>query len=161
VGETSWHLEEYANANRSRRRRFARRVGNAITRLPSPGDENPRQVDVPLVEAYRGRALDLVGFKLSPVLWPPSRCKIRRPRAIGVPCIIVEREMEIEAFNNREYWSVKAQLSTPRNQAVETTDRSGWQKLDKFDLENATQAELAEQAVKSRDHRDKRVEAKP
>jgi DNA topoisomerase-1 len=28
--------------------------------------------------------------------------------------------MEIEAFNNREYWSVKAQLSTPRNQAVET-----------------------------------------
>jgi hypothetical protein len=26
--------------------------------------------------------------------------------------------------------------------------RSGWQ-LDKFDLENATQAELAEQAVKS------------
>jgi DNA topoisomerase-1 len=76
--------------------------------------------------------------------------------------IIVEREMEIEAFNNREYWSVKAQLSTPRNQAVETrlTVLAG-KKLDKFDLENATQAELAEQAVKSRDLTVKRVEAKP
>jgi hypothetical protein len=40
------------------------------------------------------------------------------------------------------------------------TDRSGWQKLDKFDLENATQAELAEQAVKSRDP-DKSNEVKP
>ena len=28
--------------------------------------------------------------------------------------LIVEREMEIEAFNAREYWSVKAMLGTPR-----------------------------------------------
>jgi len=70
--------------------------------------------------------------------------------------------MEIEAFNNREYWSVKALLETPRNQSVEArlTVLAG-KKLEKFDLENATQAEMAQQAVMSRDLTVKSVEAKP
>jgi DNA topoisomerase-1 len=144
----------------------SRVVFNAITKTAvTEAMKNPRQVDVPLVEAYLARrALDyLVGFKLSPVLWRrlPGAKSAGRVQSVSLR-IIVEREMEIEAFNNREYWSVKAQLSTPRNQAVETrlTVLAG-KKLDKFDLENATQAELAEQAVKSRDLTVKRVEAKP
>ncbi|AGI69304.1 DNA topoisomerase 1 [Octadecabacter antarcticus 307] len=164
----SWHLEETLRKRKSIKRDtpVSRVVFNAITKTAvTEAMKNPRQVDVPLVEAYLARrALDyLVGFKLSPVLWRrlPGAKSAGRVQSVSLR-IIVEREMEIEAFNNREYWSVKAQLSTPRNQAVETrlTVLAG-KKLDKFDLVNATQAELAETAVNSRDLTVKRVEAKP
>ena len=164
----SWHLEETLRKRKSIKKDtpVSRVVFNAITKKAvTEAMKNPRQVDVPLVEAYLARrALDyLVGFKLSPVLWRrlPGAKSAGRVQSVSLR-IIVEREMEIEAFNNREYWSVKAQLSTPRNQAVETrlTVLAG-KKLDKFDLENSTQAELAEQAVNSRDLTVKHVEAKP
>jgi DNA topoisomerase-1 len=76
--------------------------------------------------------------------------------------LIVEREMEIEAFRAREYWTVTAVLSTPRGQ--EYTARLtvlGGKKLDKFDLSTATDAEMAVQAVTSRDLTVTSVEAKP
>ncbi len=76
--------------------------------------------------------------------------------------LIVEREQEIEAFNAREYWSVKARLATPRGQEFEArlTHLAG-KKLERYDLENATAAELAVQAVTSRDLTVQTVEAKP
>ncbi len=164
----SWHLEEALRKRKSIKKDtpVSRVVFNAITKAAvTEAMKNPRQVDIPLVEAYLARrALDyLVGFKLSPVLWRrlPGAKSAGRVQSVTLR-IIVEREMEIEAFNNREYWTVKAVLDTPRNQSVETrlTVLAG-KKLEKFDLENETQAELAEQAVKSRDLTVKRVEAKP
>ena len=93
-----------------------------------------------------------MGFNLSPVV-----AQITRARSAGrvqSVCLrlIVEREMEIEAFNPQEYWSVKAQLSTPRGQSFEArlTSFAG-KKLDKYDLANSTQAEMAVQAITSRD----------
>ena len=78
--------------------------------------KNPRQVDMPLVEAYLARrALDyLVGFNLSPVLWRklPGAKSAGRVQSVCLR-ILTEREMEIEAFNAREFWSVKAILATP------------------------------------------------
>ena len=70
--------------------------------------------------------------------------------------------MEIEAFNPREYWTVEASLSTPRGQQFDARLTSlGGKKLDKFDLANETEAELAVQAVRSRDLTVTSVEAKP
>ncbi|MGJ8610367.1 MAG: type I DNA topoisomerase [Octadecabacter sp.] len=164
----SWHLEETLRKRKVIKKDtpVSRVVFNAITKTAvTEAMKNPRIVDQPLVDAYLARrALDyLVGFKLSPVLWRrlPGAKSAGRVQSVTLR-IIVEREMEIEAFNNREYWTVKALLQTPRNQAVETrlTVLAG-KKLEKFDLENATQAELAEQAVKSRDLTVKKVEAKP
>ncbi|SLN49411.1 type I DNA topoisomerase [Pseudooctadecabacter jejudonensis] len=164
----SWHLEEALRKRKSIKKDtpVSRVVFNAITKSAvTEAMKNPRQVDQPLVDAYLARrALDyLVGFKLSPVLWRrlPGAKSAGRVQSVTLR-IIVEREMEIEAFNNREYWSVKAQLQTPRNQVVEArlTVLAG-KKLDKFDLENATQAEMAQQAVLSRDLVVKSVEAKP
>ncbi|WP_296419047.1 type I DNA topoisomerase, partial [Pseudooctadecabacter sp.] len=164
----SWHLEEALRKRKSIKKDtpVSRVVFNAITKAAvTEAMKNPRQVDQPLVDAYLARrALDyLVGFKLSPVLWRrlPGAKSAGRVQSVTLR-LIVEREMEIEAFNNREYWSVKAQLETPRNQQVEArlTVLAG-KKLEKFDLENATQAELAQQAVMSRDLTVKSVEAKP
>ena len=164
----SWHLEEALRKRRAIKKdtNVSRVVFNAITKSAiTEAMKNPRQVDQPLVDAYLARrALDyLVGFNLSPVLWRklPGARSAGRVQSVCLR-LIVERETEIEAFNPREYWSVKAQLSTPRNQQFEARlTVLGGEKLDKFSLENSTAAELAVQAIQSRDLSVARVEAKP
>ncbi|WP_299963386.1 type I DNA topoisomerase [uncultured Roseobacter sp.] len=164
----SWHLQEALTKRKSIKKDtpVSRVVFNQITKKAvTEAMENPRQIDMPLVEAYLARrALDyLVGFNLSPVLWRklPGAKSAGRVQSVTLR-LIVEREMEIEAFRNREYWSVKALLATPRGQEFEArlTVLAG-KKLDRFDIENATQAEIAVQAVASRDLSVKSVEAKP
>ena len=164
----SWHLEETLRKRKVIKKDtpVSRVVFNAITKSAvTEAMKNPRQVDAPLVEAYLARrALDyLVGFNLSPVLWRklPGAKSAGRVQSVCLR-LIVEREMEIEAFKAREYWSVKAALTTPRGQEFEArlTTLAG-KKLDKYDIENATQAELAQQAVISRDLSIASVEAKP
>ena len=164
----SWHLEEALKRRKAIRKDtpVSRVVFNAITRSAvTEAMKKPRQVDMELVEAYLARrALDyLVGFNLSPVLWRklPGAKSAGRVQSVCLR-LIVEREMEIEAFKPREYWSVKAALTTPRGQTFEArlTVLAG-KKLEKFDIENATQAELAVQAVSSRDLTVTGVEARP
>ncbi len=164
----SWHLEEALRKRKAINKDtpVSRVVFNAITKAAvTEAMANPRQVDAPLVEAYLARrALDyLVGFNLSPVLWRklPGAKSAGRVQSVCLR-LIVEREMEIEAFNPREYWTVKALLSTPRGQEYEArlTTLTG-KRLDKFDLANATQAEMAVQAVSSRALKVTSVEAKP
>ena len=163
----SWHLQEELSHKRGLKIQSASRVVfNAITKTAvTEAMKNPRQIDAPLVEAYLARrALDyLVGFNLSPVLWRklPGAKSAGRVQSVTLR-IIVEREMEIEAFRNQEYWTVKAVLTNPRGQSYEArlTTLAG-KKLDKFDLANATQAEMAVQAINSRDLTVQSVEAKP
>ena len=164
----SWHLQEALTKRRSIKKDtpVSRVTFNAITKeAVSEAMRNPRQVDMPLVEAYLARrALDyLVGFNLSPVLWRklPGARSAGRVQSVCLR-LIVEREMEIEAFNPQEYWSVKASLATPRGQEFEARlTVLGGDKLDKYSLANSTAAELAVQAVSSRDLVVKSVDAKP
>ncbi|MDE4302443.1 type I DNA topoisomerase [Phaeobacter gallaeciensis] len=164
----SWHLQEALTKRRSIKKDtpVSRVTFNAITKeAVAEAMKNPRQVDMPLVEAYLARrALDyLVGFNLSPVLWRklPGARSAGRVQSVCLR-LIVEREMEIEAFNPREYWSVKAQLSTPRGQEFEARlTVLGGDKLDKYSLANSTAADLAVKAVSSRDLKVQSVEAKP
>lgn len=115
---------------------------------------NPRTVNKELVDAYLARrALDyLVGFTLSPVLWrklPGSR-SAGRVQSVALR-LVVEREAEIEAFTPQEYWSITAQLMTPRKEKFtgRLTHLNG-KKLDKFDLGTQSQAEAACEAIRQR-----------
>ncbi|NOD97432.1 type I DNA topoisomerase [Ruegeria sp. HKCCD6228] len=164
----SWHLQEALTKRRSIKKDtpVSRVTFNAITKdAVTEAMQNPRQVDMPLVEAYLARrALDyLVGFNLSPVLWRklPGAKSAGRVQSVCLR-LIVEREMEIEAFKPVEYWSVRALFETPRGQTYEArlVTLAG-KKLDKHDLANATQAELAVQAITSRALSVTSVEAKP
>ncbi len=164
----SWHLQETLTKRRSIKKdtSVSRVTFNAITKeAVTEAMQNPRQVDMPLVEAYLARrALDyLVGFNLSPVLWRklPGARSAGRVQSVCLR-LIVEREMEIEAFKPVEYWSVRALFETPRGQTYEArlVTLAG-KKLDKHDLANATQAELAVQAITSRALSVTSVEAKP
>ena len=108
----SWHLQETLTKRRAIKKDtpVSRVVFNAITKTAvTEAMKNPRQVDMELVEAYLARrALDyLVGFNLSPVLWRklPGAKSAGRVQSVCLR-LIVEREMEIEIFKPREYWSV-------------------------------------------------------
>ena len=164
----SWHLEETLRNRKSIKKDtpVSRVVFNAITKSAvTEAMKNPRQVDIALVHAYLARrALDyLVGFNLSPVLWRklPGAKSAGRVQSVCLR-LIVEREMEVEAFRAREYWSVKAMLATPRNQNYEARlTILGGQKLDRFSLENAAAADLAVKALTSGQFKIASVEAKP
>jgi DNA topoisomerase I len=118
----SWHLTEALRDRKAIKAGtpVSRVTFNAITKAAvTEAMANPRQVDAPLVEAYLARrALDyLVGFNLSPVLWRklPGAKSAGRVQSVCLR-LIVEREMEIEAFRAQEYWTVEAILKTPRGQ---------------------------------------------
>ncbi|WP_071673604.1 type I DNA topoisomerase [Nioella nitratireducens] len=164
----SWHLQQALTKRRAIKKSTAvsRVVFNAITKSAvTEAMKNPRQVDEPLVEAYLARrALDyLVGFNLSPVLWRklPGARSAGRVQSVCLR-LIVEREMEIEAFTPREYWSVRAVLETPRGQTFEARlTVLGGKKLDRYDLDSEAAASMAVHAVSSRALSVGSVEAKP
>ena len=164
----SWHLEETLRKKRviNSDTPVSRVVFNAITKSAvSDAMANPREIDAPLVHAYLARrALDyLVGFNLSPVLWRklPGARSAGRVQSVCLR-LIVEREIEIEAFKPKEYWSVKASLKTPRGQIFtgKLINFAGT-KLEKYDLKSSSEAELAAQAITTRDLVVASVESKP
>ncbi|MDO7559379.1 MAG: toprim domain-containing protein, partial [Paracoccaceae bacterium] len=116
----SWHLQQALAKDLKEGAKVSRVTFNAITKAAvTEAMKNPRQVDQPLVDAYLARrALDyLVGFKLSPVLWRklPGAKSAGRVQSVCLR-LIVEREMEVEAFRAQEFWSVTGSLTTPRGQ---------------------------------------------
>ncbi len=120
----SWHvLEVLKEKNALKKQTVERVVFNAITKQ-AVGDamKNPRQIDGALVDAYLARrALDyLVGFTLSPVLWRklPGARSAGRVQSVALR-LVSDRELEIEKFVAREYWSLVATLATPRNETFE------------------------------------------
>ncbi len=164
----SWHLLEALRKRRSLKKDVPveRVVFNAITKTAVlDAMKNPRDVDMPLVEAYLARrALDyLVGFNLSPVLWrklPGSR-SAGRVQSVALR-IVCERETEIEQFKPREYWSARARFATPEGADFEArlTTLDG-KKLERFDLATEADAAKAVEAIDARDFTITSVEAKP
>ncbi|PTE22899.1 type I DNA topoisomerase [Cereibacter changlensis JA139] len=162
----SWHLKEALASSIKKGVTVSRVTFNAITKeAVTQAMKSPREVDAALVDAYLARrALDyLVGFTLSPVLWRklPGAKSAGRVQSVCLR-LIVEREMEIEAFRAKEFWTVGAVLATPRGQEFEARlTVLGGKKLDKFDIPTAEAAELAVHAVTSRSLSVQSVEAKP
>ena len=163
----SWHLTEaLASVIAKGKKKVSRVTFNAITKSAvTEAMARPRQVDQPLVEAYLARrALDyLVGFTLSPVLWRklPGAKSAGRVQSVCLR-LIVEREMEIEAFRAQEFWTVSAVLATPRGAEFEARlVVLGGKKLDKFDIPTAETAELAVAAINNRTFSVVSAEKKP
>ena len=162
----SWHVMNYLHARRGLADLAMQRVVfHEITRdAVIDAVNNPRDIDMDLVNAQQARrALDyLVGFTLSPVLWrkvPGSR-SAGRVQSVALR-LIVDREIEIQAFKAQEYWTVGATLTTPSRQSLTarlvTLDG---QRLDKFDLPDEAAAGKAVQAVETRSFTTTKVERK-
>jgi len=112
--------------------------------------EHPRDLSGDLVGAQQARrALDyLVGFNLSPLLWKKVQPGLSAGR-VQSPALrmIVERELEIEAFKAREYWTIEADLSKDRQPFVSRLVRYRGDKVEQFSFENEAAAREVEKTV--------------
>ena len=141
----SWHIFEILKEKKlTDKRPIHRVVFHEITkRAVTEAIAKPKALSNDLINAQQARrALDyLVGFKLSPLLWK----KIRRGLSAGrvqSPALrmIVERELEIEKFVTREYWTVLSEANTGgQNFQAKLTHLSG-EKLEQFSLTTEAQA---------------------
>ena len=100
--------------------------------------KNPRDIALDLVNAQQARSiLDyLVGFNLSPFLWKKIRYGLSAGRVQSVALrLVCEREKEILAFNEQEYWTIAARLGVSAGQEFKAglVDVGG-KKLGKFDI---------------------------
>ncbi len=99
--------------------------------------EHPRGLSNDLVNAQQARrALDyLVGFNLSPLLWRKITSGLSAGR-VQSPALrmIVERELEIEAFVPKEYWSIQADLLQSAQPFVARLQQLDGTKVEQFTI---------------------------
>jgi DNA topoisomerase-1 len=163
----SWHVLEVMKEKRALKdQKIERVVFNAITKQAvTEAMKNPRQIDGALVDAYMARrALDyLVGFTLSPVLWRklPGARSAGRVQSVALR-LVCDRELEIEKFIPREYWSLVATLTTPRGDAFEARlVGADGKKIQRLDIGTGAEAEDFKRAIEAANFTVSTVEAKP
>jgi DNA topoisomerase-1 len=163
----SWHVLEVLKAKRVLKDKPVERVVfNAITQgAVLEGMRNPRTIDNALVDAYLARrALDyLVGFNLSPVLWRklPGARSAGRVQSVALR-LVCDRELEIERFVPREYWSIVAQLRTEAG-AVFSARLVGadGKKISRLDVGTGDEARAFEAALEAARFSVAKIESKP
>ena len=162
----SWHVLEILTKKKALKDTAVERVTfNAITRSAVlEAMANPRQLDMELVEAYLARrALDyLVGFTLSPVLWRklPGARSAGRVQSVALR-IVVDREMEIEAFRPQEYWSVEADLAADSPPFTTRLVKHAGKRVQRLDITSEAMAGAARDAIKAGSFTIKSIEKKP
>lgn len=148
----SWHLKALLEEKGLLKDKTVNRiVFNQITRRAIlEAVENPRDLAQNLIDAQQARrALDyLVGFKLSPLLWR----KIRRGLSAGrvqSPALrmICEREIEIEKFQSKEYWSIHGHFKSDHQNIQSKLTHFEGKKLEQFSVTNTDQAEQVVQTL--------------
>ncbi len=153
----SWHLFELLKKKGVLKNKEAHRVVfHEITKQAvNDAVANPRELSMDLVNAQQARrALDyLVGFTLSPLLWK----KVRRGLSAGrvqSPALrmIVERELEIEAFQPQEYWTIEADAAYAKQKFEAKLTHFEGEKLAQFTINNETgSAQVVETLTKAAD----------
>ncbi len=163
----SWHVLEVLKEKKAiKSQAIERVVFNAITKTAVlDAMKHPRAIDGALVDAYLARrALDyLVGFTLSPVLWRklPGARSAGRVQSVALR-LVCDRELEIERFVAREYWSLVATLATPRNETFEARlIGADGKKIARLDIGTGAEAEAFKKALESAAFTVVSVEAKP
>ena len=148
----SWHLIELLKEQDALNGKPVHRVVfHEITKAAvQEAIDNPRGLSEDLVGAQQARrALDyLVGFNLSPLLWK----KVQRGLSAGrvqSPALrmIVERELEIEAFKAREYWTIEADVSKDEQPFMSRLVAYGGDKVEQFSFENESAARDVEKTI--------------
>ena len=162
----SWHVLEVLTKKKAIKDAEVQRVTfNAITKSAvAAAMAAPRQIDMELVDAYLARrALDyLVGFNLSPVLWRklPGARSAGRVQSVALR-LVVDREIEIEAFRTQEYWTVEADMTANSPAFLARLVKHEGKKLAKFDLPDEATATAAKRAVETGVFKVTAVEKKP
>ncbi|MGH7682585.1 MAG: DNA topoisomerase, partial [Candidatus Eiseniibacteriota bacterium] len=142
----AWHLAETLGDDADKIQRLA--FYEITKRGIEEALQKPRTIDMDKVHAQQARrVLDrLVGYKVSPFLWKTIRYGLSAGRVQSVALrLICEREDEIKAFVQREYWTIDADLTSPKGDLF----RARVQKKagEKVALENEAQAKAEVDAL--------------
>jgi DNA topoisomerase I len=163
----SWHILEILKSRRVLKDVKVERVTfNAITKQAvEEAMAHPRPIDQALVDAYLARrALDyLVGFNLSPVLWRklPGARSAGRVQSVALR-LVCDREMDIERFVAREYWSLVATLKTGAGDVFEARlAGADGQKITRLDVGTEAEALALKKALDAASFTVTSVESKP
>jgi DNA topoisomerase I len=163
----SWHVLEVLKQKHALKKQAVERVVfNAITKQAVlDAMKHPRSIDGALVDAYLARrALDyLVGFTLSPVLWRklPGARSAGRVQSVALR-LVCDRELEIEKFVPREYWSLVATLATARDETFEARlVGADGQKIQRLDIGSGAEAEAFKRDLESAAFTVAAIEARP
>jgi DNA topoisomerase I len=163
----SWHVLEILKAKRALKgKQVERVVFNAITKdAVLEAMQHPREIDEALVDSYLARrALDyLVGFNLSPVLWRklPGARSAGRVQSVALR-LVCDRELEIESFVRREYWSLLAHLKTKEGAPfVARLIGADGKKIARLDIGSSAEAEAFKRALETARFKVTNVEARP
>ena len=150
----AWHLAQELKLKEENTRRivFHEITKNAILKAI----DNPRQIDQNLVNAQQARRIldRIVGFEMSPVLWKKIKTGLSAGRVQSVAVrLVVERELEIRAFQSKSAFRVEGNFLTQNDQEISA-------KIKK-DFEKESQAEEFLTQVKATDFKVLNVETKP
>ena len=114
----SWHLAALLDVDPASECRI---TFNEITKTAvKEAISKPRAINADLVDAQQARrVLDrLVGYQLSPLLWKKVKKGLSAGRVQSVATrLIVQREREIEAFKEEEYWTINVKLTNESGKA--------------------------------------------
>ena len=128
----AWHVLEAAGW---KDKPISRVVFHAITaEAVHEAFQNEREIDMRLVNAQQARRIldRIVGFPLSGLLRKKVNGGVSAGRVQSVALrLVVERDLEIEAFEAVEYWSIKADLATDSNETFSAglQSRAGEKKI--------------------------------
>ena len=110
----AYHVAEQLGYETSDGERFRRVQFREITKTAvQDALKSPGLLDMKKVEAQQARRIldRLVGYQVSPLLWKPIRPGLSAGRVQTVALrLICEREDDIRAFTEEEYWSITAHL---------------------------------------------------
>ena len=122
----SWHLKNLLDLDEEKAKRV---TFNEITKkVVQESIQEPRDIDQNLVDAQQARRIldRLVGYELSPLLWKKIRRGLSAGRVQSVATRMVDdRDREIEAFQPEEYWTLDANLGSPKTFAAHYHGKGG------------------------------------
>lgn len=115
----AWHIASILPKNAKYKRVTFQSITKAAVQAAL---EQPRDIDMDLVNAQQARRLldRIVGYKISPILTRRvkggrSGTSAGRVQSVALK-LVVDREKEIQAFKPVEYWTLEAQLETPKKE---------------------------------------------
>ena len=148
----AYHIAELMKEKKLLSKKLVKRVVfNEITKHAIiEAMDHSRELSMDLVNAQQARrALDyLVGFNLSPLLWRKVRPGLSAGR-VQSPALrmIVERELEIESFEAREYWSIEADLMQDKQTFTAKLVEFQGEKLKQFSIVEQKEAHKVIEAL--------------
>ena len=144
----AWHLMAATDLDSQPKAKVQRVVFHEITK-PAIQDafSHPRDIDMSLVNAQQARRIldRLVGYQVTELLWEKVRNRLSAGRVQSIAVrLIVDREREVEAFVQQEYWTLDAKLRKQHHNGNDSkrTFVARLFKIDSADVSFATESDV-------------------